>query len=223
MSTSPSSAPSIAQQVEDFNVGFNEQIGALLASVFAGEQADLDEDGEPPQAVAAGDTMPNAHLLTPDGGRTTLFDTIGRRDAVIVFYRGAWCPYCNITLASYQRELMPQLRAREVALVAISPQTPQASSRTIRDNGIEFSVLSDPGNLLTRDLGIVTEPSPASRGAHRELGFDVADSNADGTAQVPFPTVVVIDSGRTVWFADIHVDYTTRTEVPEIMQAVSAL
>lgn len=223
MSTPSSRSGSIAEQVADFNVGFNKQIGELLAAVFAGEQSDLLDEGEPPEAVAVGDTMPNAHLLTPDGAATTLFGTIGRRSAVLMFYRGTWCPYCNITLTTYQRELMPLLRAREVALIAISPQTPDASSRTIRDNGIEFTVLSDPGNVLVRELGILTEPSAATRIAHTELGFDVADSNADGTAEVPFPTVLVLDADRTVRFADLHLDYTTRTEVPQIMAAVDTL
>lgn len=223
MST-PSSRPgSIAEQVIDFNVAFNEQVGALLAAVFAGEQFDLREEGEPPEAVAAGDAMPNAHLLTPDGVATTLFDTIGRRSAVLMFYRGTWYPYCNIALTTYQRDLMPLLRAHGVALIAISPQTPDASSRTVRDNGIEFTVLSDPGNVLVRELGILTEPSAETRDAHTELGFDVADSNADGTAEVPFPTVLVVDADRTVRFVDVHVDSTTRTEVPRIMAAVDAI
>lgn len=223
MSTESGSTSSIAEQVDDFNIRFNDQIGATLAAVFAGEQSDLDDEGTPQGVIAEGDTLPNAHLVTPDGTPTTLFGVIGRRSAVLVFYRGTWCPYCNLTLTTYQRQLMPLLRAREVALVAISPQTPDASGRTIRDNGIEFTVLSDPGNVLVRELGILTEPSRGSRGAHRELGFDVADSNADGTAQVPFPTVVVIDGNRMVRFVDVHVDYTTRTEVPEIMAAVAQL
>jgi len=84
-------------------------------------------------------------------------------------------------------------------------------------------VLSDPGNVLVRALGLQTEPVAAARAVHSDLGFDVADSNADATADVPFPTVLVVDRDGKVVFADVHVDYTTRTEVDEVVAAVDAL
>ena len=143
--------------------------------------------------------------------------------AVLVFYRGAWCPYCNIALRTYQRELLPQLRERGVQLVAISPQTPEGSEQAVSNGGLEFAVLSDPANGLVRALGIRTEPSADARAAHTALGFDVADSNADSTGDIPFPTVLVVDAGRVVRFADVHVDYTTRTEVADVLRAVDAL
>ena len=69
----------------------------------------------------------------------------------------------------------------------------------------------------------VTAPNAEARAAHTQLGFDVADSNADGTAAIPFPSVFVIDEDGTVRFADVHVDYTTRTEVATVLEAVDAL
>lgn len=222
--TSPTqTTDSIAQQVALFNEGFTAQIGPQLSGVFADEQAGLNAAGTPADAVASGDALPDATLVTADGGSTTLHDAIGDRPAVVVFYRGAWCPYCNITLKTYQRDLLPQLTERGVALIAISPQTPQASEQAVANGGLEFAVLSDPGNALVRQLGILTEPTADARAAHTQLGFDVADSNADSTGDIPFPTVLVVDAGRTVRFADVHVDYTTRTEVPRILDAVAAL
>ena len=213
----------IAAQVDTFNTGFNDQIGPVLADVFAQEQLQLNAAGAPAGAVAEGDTVPEADLVRTDGSATTLSAALGGRPAVLVFYRGAWCPYCNIALQTYQRDLLPALRDRGVELVAISPQTPEASEQAVQNGGLEFTVLSDPANALIRRLGIITEPSPEARGAHTELGFDVADSNADATGDIPFPTVLVVDADRVVRFADVHVDYTTRTEVPEILAAVERL
>lgn len=210
----------IAEQADTFTAGFNEQIGPELADVFAREQAGLNAAGVPEGAVAVGDIVPDATLVATDGSTTTLAAAIAGASAVLVFYRGAWCPYCNIALQTYQRDLLPALTDRGVGLIAISPQTPQASERAIANGGLDFTVLSDPGNVLIRDLGIVTEPTGDARGAHTELGFDVADSNADATGDIPFPTVLVVDADRTVRFADVHVDYTTRTEVATILEAV---
>jgi peroxiredoxin len=167
--------------------------------------------------------VPEADLVRTDGSATTLSDAVGGKPAVLVFYRGAWCPYCNIALQTYQRDLLPGLRDRGVELVAISPQTPEGSEQAVQNGGLKFTVLSDPSNALVRRLGILTEPTGDARTAHTALGFDVADSNADATGDIPFPTVLVIDADRVVRFADVHVDYTTRTEVPTILEAVDRL
>ena len=213
----------IASQISEFNVGFTEQVGPRLASVFATEQNDLVAGGIPTDAVVVGSEAPNARLVDATGAEVNLFDEIGDAPAVLVFYRGAWCPYCNITLKHYQQALLPELQQRGVRLVAISPQTPDGSAAAVANNELTFTVLSDPSNLLSRELGILTEPSAEARAAHTDLGFDVADSNADATGDIPFPTVLIIDSKRTVTFADVHVDYTTRTEVAEILTSVDTL
>jgi peroxiredoxin len=210
----------IARQVDEFNAGFTAQIGPELSAVFDGEQADLRAAGVPDGVVAVGDEAPDAPLVTPTGSATSLADVRGDAPTVLVFYRGAWCPYCNITLRTYQQELLPALRERGVQLVAVSPQTPEAAEQSIANGELAFPVLTDPENVLAGRFGIVTAPSDAARGAHTRLGFDVADSNADDTAAIPFPSVFVIDAAGTVRFADVHVDYTTRTEVAEVLAAV---
>lgn len=213
----------IAEQVDAFNDGFNAQIGPVLADVFAQEQLALNSRGVPSGAVAVGDVVRDADLVATDGSTTTLSAALGGKAGVLVFYRGAWCPYCNIALQTYQRDVLPKLREEGIALIAISPQTPAGSEQAVTNGGLEFTVLSDPANVLIRELGIVTEPAATAREAHTQLGFDVADSNADATGDIPFPTVLVVDADRTVRFADVHVDYTTRTEVPTILAAVQAL
>lgn len=217
------SSGTIAEQVDVFNTGFTEQIGPELSGVFAQEQLALNDAGVPQGAVATGDTVRDAALVRTDGTETTLARELNGNPAVLVFYRGAWCPYCNIALQTYQRDLLPRLREEGVELVAISPQTPEGSEQTVSNGGLSFTVLSDPANRLIRELGIITEPVAAARAAHTTLGFDVADSNADATGDIPFPTVLVIDADRVVRFADVHVDYTTRTEVATILAAVDDL
>lgn len=210
----------ISEQVDAFNEGFTAQVGPRLSATFAQEQADLTAAGLPAGVVTAGDPLPEAELLTADGEPTGLHRALGDGSAVVVFYRGAWCPYCNLTLRHYQAELVPLLRERGVQLVAISPQTPEGSRAAAEGGALEFTVLSDPRAQLIERLGLLTEPSGPARAAQGELGFDVADSSADGTARLPFPTVLVVDREHVVRFADVRVDYTSRTEVADIVAAV---
>ncbi|WP_249039356.1 thioredoxin domain-containing protein [Clavibacter michiganensis] len=105
----------------------------------------------------------------------------------------------------------------------MSPTSWPGTARAVEGGGLDFAVLSDPSNAFVRALGLMTEPTPEARAAHARLGFDVADSNADGTGDIPFPTVIVVDAERRVTYADVHVDYTTRTEVPDILAAVDAV
>jgi peroxiredoxin len=207
----------IFDQVVEFNVGFTAQIGPALSAVFDREQSDLRDTGVPSDAIVVGATVPNETLLDVHGVELTLSAVLNGRRGVLVFYRGAWCPYCNIALRTYQRELLPELDLTTTALVAISPQTAEGSQSIIEGAELGFPALSDPGNALVRALGIQTEPSAEARAAHTELGFDVADSNADATADIPYPTIVIVDADRVVQFIDVHVDYTSRTEVATIL------
>ncbi|AWG00986.1 redoxin domain-containing protein [Clavibacter michiganensis] len=119
----------IRAQIADFDRGFAEQIGPDLSAVFAAEQEALRAEGVPDGAVAPGDALPAATLVDPDGADVDLHAALGPGPAVVVLYRGAWCPYCNLTLRQYQAELLPALGERGATLVAVSPQTPEGSAR----------------------------------------------------------------------------------------------
>jgi peroxiredoxin len=142
---------------------------------------------------------------------------------VIVFYRGGWCPYCNIALRSYQQELAPQLAGFGARLVAISPQSPDQSLSTAGKAGLSFTVLSDTGSQLARTVGIAFQPADEVLAAQRQLGLDLAKVNDTDAPELPMPTVLVVDGERIVRFADTHADYTARTEVPTIVAALESL
>jgi len=138
----------------------NEVMGA-----FGREQAALSAAGVPDGVAAPGTLIADADLLDVHGSPATLYAVTADRPAVLVFYRGAWCPYCNIALSAYQRHLLPQLTGRGVGLVAISPQTPDGSLSMQDKNSLSFTVVSDPGNAIARELGVLTRPSDEARAA----------------------------------------------------------
>ncbi|HWE13559.1 MAG TPA: peroxiredoxin-like family protein [Solirubrobacteraceae bacterium] len=177
----------------------------------------------PDGVISLGTELPDVGLLDPHGAQTTLLSTLDGRRGVLVFYRGAWCPYCNIALAAYQTDLVDALDARDVVLLAVSPQLPDGSLSMQEKHDLRFAVLSDPGNHLARSAGVLTAPSPEARAAQLELGLDLEVVNADATVGIPMPTAVVLEPDATVRWIDVHPDYSTRSEPSEILAALDAL
>jgi peroxiredoxin len=217
-------APTLAEQIAALQ---NEQrrSGALpadIAATFSAEQAALDAAGVPAGVLAPGAPVPDGELLDVDGEPTTLAAARAGAPAVVVLYRGAWCPYCNLTLRAYETQLLPGLRERGVGLIAVSPQTPDGSLTATERNELTFTVLSDPGNQIARGLGALFTQGEDARAAQRKLGLDTSQVNADGTAGLPMPTVALVDAAGTLRFVDVRPNYTSRTEPAEILAAVDA-
>jgi alkyl hydroperoxide reductase subunit AhpC len=161
-------------------------------------------------------------MLDAHGANTSLHDATAGRPAVIVFYRGGWCPYCNLALRTHSQKPHPALAERDIELIAVSPKKPDGSLSTQQKNELPFSVLSDPGNALAADLGILLPARTKEiRAAQEEIGTDLLTVNADGTQNLPMPTVALLDAGHQLRWIDVHPDYTTRTEVADILTAVT--
>jgi peroxiredoxin len=213
----------IAQQVSTLVETLAAQPPNEVMGAFTREQAELAAKGAPDGVMEVGAKLPDAEMLDPHGAVTTLYEALGDEVAVLVFYRGGWCPYCNIALNAYQANLVPDLARRGVALVAVSPQAPDGSLGTTEKNNLTFAVLSDPANQVARAVGILTAPSAEARAAQLELGLDLAAVNADGTTGLPMPTTIILDAGHVVRWIDVHPDYTTRSEPDQVLAALDAL
>jgi len=215
--------PSIGEQTQAFVTGPAAAMPAEILGAFAAEQVGLDAAGVPAGVSAPGALMPDGDLLDVHGAATSLAQVRAGRPAVVVFYRGVWCPYCNIALRTYQAELAPALADRGVALIAVSPQKPDGSLTAAQTNELTYAVLSDPGNQLASALGILTAPSAQAAAAQQKLGLVLAEHNADGGPTLPMPATVVVDATGVIRWIDVHPNYTTRSEVPDILAAVDSV
>jgi peroxiredoxin len=213
----------IREQSDQLKAAAAERLPADVAGVFDRSVRDFLDQGIPSGAVKAGDKLDPFTLDDATGTPVSLDQIVESGPAVIVFYRGGWCPYCNLALRTYQRELLPQLAEYKARLVAISPQSPDQSLSTAEKAQLSFTVLSDPGSRLARRIGIAFQQADEVLAAQRKLGLDLAQVNAEGSTQLPRPTVLVIDQERTVRFADVQPDYTARTEVADIAAALACL
>jgi peroxiredoxin len=217
--TSPST---ITERVAEMRAGMAAQPPNKAMDAFTREQAGLAASVSAGIAPA-GTVLPDAELLDVHGAATTLYAAAGDGTSVLVFYRGAWCPYCNIALSAYQDQLLPQLTERGIRLVAVSPQKPDGSLTIRQKHSLAFTVVSDPGNIIAGRLGILTRPSEEARAAQLQLGLDLTSVNADGTVILPMPATVILDATRTVRWIDVHPDYSTRTEPRQVIGALDHL
>lgn len=212
----------LADQVADLKTWMDAFGPHRIRSVFAAERATLAAAGVPAGAPRPGQAIPDAELLDVYGQPVTLHRLLGGRPAVVVFYRGGWCPWCNLALRAYQQQLVPFLDARGVTLIALSPQKPDRSLSMAEENQLTFVVASDPASALARRLGIIKPPSSQeARAAALAFGVDVAGANIDGTDDVPMPTTIVIDRDGEIRWVDVHPDYSMRSEPADIIAAVT--
>ncbi|GBQ87660.1 alkyl hydroperoxide reductase [Gluconacetobacter johannae DSM 13595] len=177
------------------------------------------EHGDQPH-VGIGDVLPAATLTRIDGQPVALDALVANGPAVLVFFRFATCPACNIALPYYRDTLWPALKDARIPLVAISPQPIGALGDIATRHDLPFPVLSDTGLALSRALGLTYVFDTPSRHAAEAKGGTSEALNGTASWELPKPSVIVIGPGRVVRFADISPDWMDRTETPAILAAL---
>lgn len=197
---------------------FGADVGVLMDKATAELEAT-----HPLTAVpAVGDPAPGFELPDHKGGVVSLDSLVATGPAVVVFYRGVWCPYCNLTLRAYQNHV-DALRESGASLVAISPQIPDESLNTLERNSLQYDVLSDVGADTARAYGLTFRLPDYLVDLYRAHGIPLPAFNGTDTWELPIPATFIIDSTKTVRFAEAAPDYTQRADPAEIVAAVQKL
>jgi peroxiredoxin len=187
-----------------------------------GQRAKLVAEFDPAKIVQVGDAVEPFELLDSSGDPLTLDTLVAQGPAVLIFFRFAGCPACNLALPYYNRQLWPALSAAGIPLVAISPHLPEKGLGEIRErHALGFHVAADRDNALGRRFGITFSRGEVPDGQPTP-GW-IGELTGIGTAEFPQPAVVIIDSDRTVRFVDVSPDWLVRTEAPAILAAVHTL
>ncbi len=175
-----------------------------------------------PSRLSVGDNAPAFTLSKAQGRPVSLAGILESGPAVVSFYRGGWCPYCNIQLRAYQAAL-PDIVAFGARLVAISPQLPDASLSTAEKNGLSFDVLSDVGNRVARSFGLVFALPEELRAALRSADKALPPINGDESWELPVPATYVIAPDGRVALAFVDVDYRRRLSPEDILKTLRTL
>lgn len=183
---------------------------------------DLAASGLADRALNVGAQAPRFALPSATGNEVTLTTLLGEGPVVLTFYRGAWCPYCNLALRALQ-EVNQAIRDRGARLVAVSPQIPDESLSLVDKHDLAFDVLSDIGSETAKQYGIAFDISEELAATYDQRDLDLQRVNGGHVRTLPLPATYVIDSHGIVRWAFVATDHTLRAEPADILAALDAL
>ena len=188
---------------------------------YAIDQAKVFQQGG--DAIGLGQKAPRFALPNPEGKSISLVDLLEKGPLVVTFYRGSWCPYCNLQLKALQARL-EDIHALGAQLVAISPQVPDGSMTKNEMNEIDFFVLSDQDAKVASQYGVAWEvPEFLSEHMRVDRKLDLEAINNGNGSVLPIPATFVIRRDGTVTWRYVDVDYRTRSEPDDIIEALQKL
>lgn len=184
--------------------------------------AELIASGASGRALKVGDKAPTFTLQDPDRNDVSSAGLLAEGPLVVSFYRGVWCPYCNMDLQALQTAL-PKFQRLGAKLVAISPQTPVNSRKSVRQNSLTFPILSDPHNDVASAFGLRFALPDYLVELYKSLKNDLPIFNGDPSWTLPMPARFVIAPNGTIAYAEVNPDYTQRPEPDEMLPALETL
>jgi peroxiredoxin len=174
------------------------------------------------RAKKAGDTAPEFILGDPDGKPVSSRELLAKGPLVVSFYRGVWCPYCNLELQALQAAL-PEIVARGASLVAISPQTAPNSRKSQRDNQLDFPILSDARSEVANAFGIRFALQDYLIELYKSFKNDLPTFNNDPSWVLPMPARYVIGTDGIIAYSEVNPDYTQRPDPSELLPVLDRL
>ncbi len=213
---------SLSAQLAAYKAGFISRVPAARVSMMEGATANLRSSGIEASAKKVGDRAPSLSLPDAKGELVSIDRLLEKGPVVVIFYRGGWCPYCNLELRAWQAH-HSELESLGAKLVAISPQTPDNSLSTAEKNELAFPVLSDSELVAANGFGIAFTLPPELVDLYSSVGNNLPELNGNGQWVLPIPATFVIDSSGVIQFAHVEADYRERAEPADVMAAVRAI
>lgn len=200
-----------------------EKIPNEIVDIMGKATQNLKETGISNKALTLGATFPEFNLPNEKGELKTLKNVKGEKATVISFYRGGWCPYCNIELQALQKAL-PEFKNLGANLIAVTPETPDNSLTTSEKNKIDFSVISDINNQLGKEMDLVFQlPKEIQEIYKNKFSIDLEKHNQNKDSELPLAATYVIDDKNEVKYAFLNEDYTKRAEISEILDVLKTI
>ncbi len=212
---------SLQAELDTRRTEWEARVGAGTARMIADDIEALRLTGIVQRAAKPGDAFPAAALLDAHGAPFDLAALLARQAAIVTFYRGGWCPYCNLELRAFQKAL-PAIEGAGAALVAVTMEMPDHSLSTAEKNALTFPVLSDPGGALAAALGIRFTLSETVRPFYEKAGHALPDRHGDGAWTLPLPATFVVAKGGAIRAAFVEPDYRRRTDPEAALAALTA-
>jgi len=198
------------------------QIPEDALKLLFGKTEELINSGIAERTLNEGDEIPQINLPNAVGKTINVNSMLKDGPVVISFYRGAWCPYCNLELNALQQAL-PGIKSLGAQLIAISPNTPDNSISSIEKHGLEFEVLTDTGNKIAKEFRLVFNLAEELRPIYQQFNFDIPKYNGNESWDIPIPATYIVNTDGKIVRSFVNADYTQRMEPTEIINKLKEL
>jgi peroxiredoxin len=212
----------LKDEIDAYNAAKEKKVRAEILATMAKATEELKRSGIEARALKTGDTMPDFELPNQHGERRRLSDYLAESPVVLNVYRGGWCPYCNMEMRAL-RYALPEIESRGARLMGMAPETPDKALSTAERHGIGIDILSDAGNRIAEQLGLVFELPQALRPIYEKLGIDLPAYNGDDSFKLPVPATYIIGQDGVIVYDFVNADYTVRLDPSEIVAKLAAL
>jgi peroxiredoxin len=206
---------SLKEQLAEYRAGWFKRVPAERQAIIERHINEL-RSGLAKAALKVGDQGPEIVLPNAKGKTVDVRTLLKRGPVIVTFYRGGWCPYCNLELRAFQK-VLPEIDAAGAALVAISPEKPDDTLSTAEKNALSFEVLSDVGQKVGRAFGLVYTFSDELKRAYQEFGLDIPATNGAEEWALPISATYIIGRDETIIYAYTDADYRDRADPEEIL------
>jgi len=171
------------------------------------------------QALKTGDEIPEIRLQNAAGTTTHIQSILKDHKIVLAFYRGAWCPYCNLELRALEN-VLDQIEAKGAKLIAISPQTPDNTLTTTEKNELTFEVLSDIGGAVARKMNLIYKLPDELVELYKSFKIDLENSNGNLENELPIAATYVVEQNGKISYHFLAEDYKLRADPEAIINAL---
>lgn len=213
---------SLQSKLDAFKAQFVKKAPAQALDMMARSTLTLRESGVLASAIQVGQKVEDVTLSNQDQKPISLSEVTADGPVILSFFRGIWCPYCNIELEALNSAL-PEVAAQNAKLVAISPQTPQHSEKLKADKKLGFDILYDEANRFAERLGVAFTLPEELAAIYKQFGINLPSYNGDESWRLPMPTRLIVDETLTVRYAAIDPDYTVRPDPSETIASLRSL
>ena len=211
---------SLKEQFAEYRAGWHQRVPAERQAIMQRHIDELRSGTIGRTMLKVGDHAPAIVLGNAKGATVDVGTLLNKGPVIVTFYRGGWCPYCNLELKAYQ-QILPEIAATGASLVAISPEKPDDTLSTAEKNALSFEVLSDVGQKVGRAFGLVYEFTEELKTAYHGFNLDIpARNGTPGEWSLPVSATYVIARDASIIYANTDVDYRDRADPRDVLQVL---
>lgn len=212
----------LQEQIARFREKFLSMVSAEKVKLMEKSLREQKLNRGPAGIVKVGERVSDFSLPDVNGTQVRLSQLLARGPVVLKFYRGGWCPYCNLELMGYQR-LLGEFQKAGASIFALSPEVLNEATLTVDKNGLGFPVATDEDLAVAKSFGLVFELDDELQALYKQFEHPLSAKNTNGLWQLPVPATYVIDQDMRVSFASVNLDYRERIEPSVVLEHIRGM